>query len=68
MLNLRELEPLQLVTYPERPTEVWEVQWVCLDPSLKIKNLKTGEERSGGINGLTFRDLVKLVPDGVKTK
>jgi len=60
VIQAKDMEPLQLLTTDGK--DVWQVQWICLEPSYKVKNLLNGEELSGGQSGLNFQDFKKLVP------
>lgn len=46
-------------------TDVWELLYFCLQPTCRLRNLKTGVEESFGMGGLTAESFYKIqMPDG----
>lgn len=43
--------------------DVWEVESFCAQPTVTLKNLRTGERRGGAVGSPIVRDFTRLVPE-----
>ncbi len=46
--------------------DVWKMEYFCLTPTVRLKNLETSEERDFGLGGITANDFHKIEMPKIK--
>lgn len=60
--SLSGLEPGDLFTTDGQ--DAWEVKSLCEQPTITLRNLRTGEETGGAVGCLNVQPFIALRPEG----